>query len=90
MVFNFMFQLSQKAIDEFKEIYSQEHRVSLSNENANRLGTELLEFMKLIYKPISLDSIGLTFLFRFDCLSGFSKFKGQLDFNLGVLYPPGV
>lgn len=85
-----MFQLSQKAIDEFKKIYSQEHKVDLSDENANQLGIELLAFMKLIYKPIPLDSIGLRVLFRCDCLFGFSVNKRQLDFNLGVLYPLGV
>lgn len=85
-----MFQLSQKAIDEFKAIYSQEHGVNLSNEDANRLGIELLEFMKLIYKPILLDSIDLRVLFRCDCLFGFSVNKRQLDFNWGFLYPLGV
>jgi len=80
-----MFQLSQKAIDEFKEIYAQEHKVDLSDENANRLGIELLEFMSLIYKPIALDSIGLSILFHCDCLFGFSVNKGQLDFNWGFL-----
>lgn len=80
-----MFQLSQKAIDEFKEIYSQEYQVDLSDENANRLGIELLEFMELIYKPIPLDFFGLTVLFRCECLFSFSVNSKQLDFNLGVL-----
>ena len=82
-----MFQLSQKAIDEFKKIYSRENGVDLSNEDANRLGIELLEFMKLIFKPIPLDSIGLRVFFRCDCLFSFSKNVKQLDFNLGFLYP---
>ena len=85
-----MLKLSDKAIDEFKEIYSQEHGVDLSNEDANEHGIELLEFMKLIYKPILLDSIGLTFLFRCDCLFGFSVNIKRLDFDWGFLYPPGT
>ena len=47
-----MMRLSKKAIDEFKEIYFKKFGVQLTDEKANELGVELLEFFKLIYKPI--------------------------------------
>lgn len=47
-----MMRLSKKAIDEFKVIYFQKFGVQLTDEQANELGIELLEFFKLIYKPI--------------------------------------
>lgn len=47
-----MMRLSKKAIDEFKVIYLQKFGIQLSDEQANELGVELLEFFKLIYKPI--------------------------------------
>lgn len=47
-------QLSQKAIDDFKRIYLEEFKVRLTDEEANKKGVELLEFIKLIYKPIPI------------------------------------
>ena len=47
-----MMRLSKKAIDEFKSIYFQKFGIQLSDEQANELGVELLEFFKLIYKPV--------------------------------------
>lgn len=45
-------QLSSKAIEDFKKIHLKNCGVLLSDNEANRLGIELLEFFKLIYKPI--------------------------------------
>lgn len=45
-------QLSHKAITDFKWIYLEKFNQQLSDEEANKLGVELLEFFKLIYKPI--------------------------------------
>lgn len=45
-------QLSRKALDEFKTIYFKQFNKKLTDDEANRLGIELLEFFKLIYKPI--------------------------------------
>lgn len=47
-----MMRLSQKAILEFKAIYLKKFGVALTDEKANELGLELLEFFKLIYRPI--------------------------------------
>lgn len=49
-------QLSNKAIDDFKKIYFEEFRVELTDEEANKKGVELLEFIKLIYKPIPINT----------------------------------
>lgn len=45
-------ELNKKAIDSFKGIYFEEFRVKLTDEEANKRGLALLEFIKLIYKPI--------------------------------------
>jgi len=45
-------QLSSKAIEDFKKIHLKKCGVLLNDDEANRLGIELLEFFKLIYKPI--------------------------------------
>lgn len=45
-------KLSEKAIHDFKKIYSEEFRVELSDEEANSKGVELLNFVNLIYQPI--------------------------------------
>jgi hypothetical protein len=58
-----MMHLSKKAIEDFKKIYLEEHAISLSDEEANRLGVELLEFVNLIFKPIPQDSIDYTFFY---------------------------
>lgn len=47
-----MFKLSDKAIQKFKEIYQSEFGIDLDDIEANRLGVELLEFFKLIYRSI--------------------------------------
>lgn len=49
-------QLSRKAIDDFKRIYIEEFKVKLTDEEANKKGVELLEFIKLIYKPIPVST----------------------------------
>lgn len=48
-------KLSKEAIDEFKRIYLKQFKKQLSNEEANEKGVELLEFFKLIYKPVAKD-----------------------------------
>ena len=50
-------KLSRKAIDGFKKIYQREFKVELSDEEANEKGLELLEFFRLIYKPIPKDFV---------------------------------
>jgi hypothetical protein len=47
-----MLKLSDKAIQEFKKIYQSEVGTDLDDIEANRLGIELLEFFKLIYRQI--------------------------------------
>jgi len=42
----------KKAINEFIDIYLKEYGVRLNRENAEKLAIELLEFFKLIYRPI--------------------------------------
>ncbi|PIR42207.1 hypothetical protein CO058_02105 [candidate division WWE3 bacterium CG_4_9_14_0_2_um_filter_35_11] len=50
-------RLSKKAIDDFKIIYFEEFKVELTNEEANVKGLELLNFIKLIYKPMPIKEI---------------------------------
>ena len=45
-------KLSTKAIEEFKGIYQKKFGINLSDDEANKLGVELLKFFKLVYKPI--------------------------------------
>lgn len=45
-------KLSEKAIKDFRNIFHKYYRVLLNEEDANKKGIELLEFMRLIYKPI--------------------------------------
>ena len=52
-----MKQLSEQAINEFKEIYKNKFNKDLTNEEANRLGYELLSFFSLIYKPITKNEV---------------------------------
>ncbi len=47
--------LSQKAIEEFKKIYSQEIEENISDEKAKELGENLLELFKIIYRPVPRD-----------------------------------
>lgn len=44
--------LSKKAISEFKRIYLKEFGNKLNDNEANEKGLELLNFFKLIFKPI--------------------------------------
>ena len=46
------FQLSEQAIKDFKKNYFQEKGEKISDIKANELGVSLLNFMKLIYKPL--------------------------------------
>jgi len=48
--------LSKSAIKSFKDIYYQEFKIILSDEDANNKAKELLEFIKLIYKPINIEN----------------------------------
>lgn len=45
-------QLSPKAISSFKRVYLEKFNEKLSDDEANKLGVELLEFFKLVYIPI--------------------------------------
>jgi len=47
-----MNKLSNQATNEFIDIYLKEYGVRLNRENAEKLAIELLEFFKLIYRPI--------------------------------------
>ncbi len=47
-------RLSSKAIKEFQQIYYNFYRVSLTEEETNSKGLELLEFIHLLSKPIPL------------------------------------
>lgn len=49
-------QLSNKAIDDFKKIYFEEFRVKITDEQADAKGLKLLNFIKLIYKPIPIST----------------------------------
>jgi len=44
-------KLSDKAIQDFKKIYQKRFKIRLSDDDANRLGIELLNFVKLMYRP---------------------------------------
>lgn len=45
-------QLSNKAIVDFKKIYQKKFDVNLTDIEANEKGIELLEFFRLVYRPI--------------------------------------
>jgi hypothetical protein len=45
-------KLSKQAIDEFKKIYFKQFKIQLTDEDANEKAVELLEFFRLIYKPV--------------------------------------
>jgi hypothetical protein len=45
-------RLSQKAIEEFKEIYHKEFKEEISDAEAQELGKSLLWLFKIIYRPI--------------------------------------
>jgi len=44
-------ELSQKARDEFKEIWMEEYGIEMGDDEANLRGTNLLEIFRLILKP---------------------------------------
>lgn len=48
-------KLSQKAIEEFKAIYSQDYGVELDNEKAREEATSFFHAMRAVYKPIPKD-----------------------------------
>lgn len=48
-------RLSKEAITKFKEIYLAEFNVTLSDDEANSKGLDLLNFVKLIARPIPKD-----------------------------------
>jgi len=50
-------KLSNKALEDFKKIYRKQFKVHITSEKANELGLELLEFFRLIYKPVQKDFI---------------------------------
>ncbi len=45
-------KLSQKAIHEFQKIYQEKFGISLKDDEANKKGLELLEFIKMIYQEV--------------------------------------
>jgi hypothetical protein len=47
-----MKQLSKQAVEEFRQIVKKVHGVDISYEEALKQGTDLINFMKIIYKPI--------------------------------------
>ena len=47
--------LSQKAIDELKEIYKHKYGKELSNQKALEIGLDLINLFKVIYRPIPKD-----------------------------------
>lgn len=54
-------KLSKKALSEFKGIYLAEFGVLLGDDEANKLGVELLELFRIIYRPIPKSDVSLTF-----------------------------
>lgn len=49
-----MFKLKDKTLAEFKKIYKEEFGIEIDDTTANKMGIELLEFFKLIYRPIPI------------------------------------
>jgi hypothetical protein len=45
-------RLSNKAINDFKRIYFEEFGIKLTDDETNQKGLRLLNFIKLIYRPI--------------------------------------
>ena len=50
-----MFTLKNTTLAEFKKIYKKEFGVEIDDITANKMGIELLEFFKLIYRPIPIE-----------------------------------
>lgn len=47
--------ISAKALDELKEIYFEEYRKQISDDEAVKIGTNLLLLFKEVYRPIPKD-----------------------------------
>jgi hypothetical protein len=45
-------KLSSQALRELKECYQRQFGVSLGDDEANDKGIELLEFFRIVYRPI--------------------------------------
>ena len=45
-------QLTQEALDEFKEIYRQDYGITLTNEQALELAISFFSLMRAVYKPL--------------------------------------
>lgn len=52
-----MFMLSQRAINEFKQIYLIEHKVKLTDQETASKAIKLLMLIKTIYKPIPKEKL---------------------------------
>lgn len=46
-------RLSKEAIKEFKNIYYEEFRQRISDEEAQEMGADLLSLFKITYRPVS-------------------------------------
>jgi hypothetical protein len=44
--------LSDKQVEEFRELYKKRFGEEIDNEEARKLGTNLVTLLRLIYKPI--------------------------------------
>lgn len=47
-----MADLSTKAVKEFAEIYLEEFRVELSEDDAKRIASDFLQTFALVYRPL--------------------------------------
>lgn len=45
-------QLSNEAIQEFKQIYKEEYGEEISDDEANKLGVNFLNFCRIIFRPL--------------------------------------
>lgn len=50
-------KLSENAINTFKQEYYSQFGVQLSDEDANSKGLELLQWIKVIYRPIPKENL---------------------------------
>lgn len=49
-----MLTLKDSTLTELKKIYKEQFGVEIDDATANKMGIELLEFFKLIYRPIPI------------------------------------
>jgi flagellin-specific chaperone FliS len=49
-------RLSKEAIEEFKEIYEREFGKTITDEEAQEMGQNLISLFKIIYREIPLDN----------------------------------